>query len=110
MKLPFKEKACIPKEKLTDYILSESHPVGSSKAKFFRGLGFDETNVDQLAKSILKVARTNNVKSVRKFTYGTNYIVEGVIETPIGKAVKITTVWFMKTEKSRPSFVTAYPV
>lgn len=110
MKLPFKEKAYIPKEKLTDYILSESHPVGSSKAKFFRGLGFDETNVGQLTKSILRIAKTNDVKDVRKFSYGTNYIVEGSIETPIGKTVIITTVWFAQTEKNRPRFVTAYPV
>lgn len=31
-------------------------------------------------------------------------------ETPVGKTVRIVTVWFMRTEKSRPSFVTAYPV
>jgi len=110
MKLPNSNKAIIPKEKLTDYILSESHPVGSSKAKFFRGLGFDEINVDKLAKSLLRVTKEHDVKNVRKFSYGTNYIVEGTIETPIGKTVKIVTVWFLKTEKSRPSFVTAYPV
>jgi len=39
-----------------------------------------------------------------------NYILEGTIETPIGKTVKIVTVWFIKTEKTRPGFVTAYPV
>lgn len=110
MKLPNSDKAYIPKEKLTDYILSESHPVGSTKAKYFRGLGFDETNLNQLAKSLLTVAKTNEVKGVRKFAYGVNYIVEGTIETPIRKIVSITTVWFTKTEKSRPSFVTAYPV
>ena len=110
MKLPNSSKVIIPRKKLIDYILSESHPVGSSKAKFFRGLGFDEKNIDKLAKSLLRVAKENDVKNVRKFSYGTNYIVEGTIETPIGKAVKLVTVWFIKTEKSRPGFVTAYPV
>ena len=110
MKLPNRKKAYVPKEKLTDYILSESHPVGSSKAKFFRGLGFDETNVGKLAKLLLRIAKENDVKNVRKFSYGTNYILEGTIETPIGSTVKIMTVWFIKTEKSRPGFVTAYPV
>ena len=110
MKLPNFNKAIVPKEKLTDYILSESHPVGSSKAKFFRGLGFNEENVNQLAKLLLQIGRKNDVKNTRKFTYGTNYMIEGIIKTPIGKTVKITTVWFTKTEKSRPSFVTAYPV
>lgn len=110
MKLPRRKSAYIPKGKLTDYLLSESHPVGSSKAKFFRGLGFDEENVDQLAESLLQIGKNNDVKKVRKFTYGTNYMLEGTIKTPIGKTVEIITVWFIKTEKSRPSFVTAYPV
>ena len=110
MKLPNSSKAIIPKEKLIDYLLSESHPVGSSKAKFFRGLGFDEKNIDQLAKLLLQIGKSNNIKNVRKFTYGTNYMIEGIIETPVGKTVRIITVWFTKTEKSRPSFVTAYPV
>ena len=110
MKLPNNKRAIISREKLTDYLLSESHPVGSSKAKFFRGLGFNEANVGQLAKSLLKIAKTDDVKKVRKLIYGTNYVLEGTIETPGGKTVIITTVWFAKTEKSRSSFVTAYPV
>ena len=110
MKLPSHKKAYVPKGKITDYILSESHPVGSSKAKFFRGLGFDETNVDKLVKSLLRIAQENDVKNVRKFSYGTNYTLEGRIKTPIGKNVEIVTVWFIKIEKNRPSFVTAYPV
>ncbi len=110
MKLPFREKAYLPKAKLVDYLLSETHPVGNSKAKFFRGVGFNETNVNKLAKLLLKIGKTNDVKSVRKFTYGTNYIIEGTIKTPGNKTVTIKTVWFIKVEEDRPSFVTAYPV
>lgn len=36
MKLPDKEKAYIPLLKIKDYLLSETHPIGKSKAKFFR--------------------------------------------------------------------------
>ncbi|OGE29722.1 hypothetical protein A2772_03065 [Candidatus Daviesbacteria bacterium RIFCSPHIGHO2_01_FULL_38_8b] len=110
MKLPQADKAIISREKLTDYILSESHPVGSSKARFFRGLGFNETNVGKLAKLLLRIPKENDIKNVRKFSYGTNYVIGGTIETPNGKTVKIITVWFMKTEKTKPSFVTTYPV
>jgi len=77
MKLPNRKKAYVPKKKLTDYILSESHPVGSSKAKFFRGLGFDETNIDKLAKSLLRIAKENDLKNVRKFSYGTKLYFRG---------------------------------
>lgn len=110
MKLPNSDKAIIPKEKLIDYLLSETHPVGSSKAKFFRGLGFNETNVGLLAKLLLHIAQTNDVKNVRKLAYGTNYSIEGIVKTPNGKTITIITVWFIPIEKSRPSFVTAYPV
>lgn len=109
MRLPNSNKAYIPKEKLTDYLLLESHPVGGSKAKFFRGLGFNESSVGELSESLLQMAK-NDIKNMRKFTYGTNYMIEGVLETPIGKRIRIITVWFLKTKKSRPSFVTAYPV
>lgn len=110
MKLPNSKNAYIPKKKLTEYILSETHPVGSAKAKFFRGLGFNDTHLEQLAKLLLHIAKTNDVKNVRKLAYGTNYLIEGKIETPSGKTVIIATVWFIQASKAKPSFVTAYPV
>lgn len=42
MKLENKEYAYIPLAKLLDYLLSETHPVGKSKAKYLRSLGFNE--------------------------------------------------------------------
>lgn len=84
--------------------------MGSKKARFFRKVGFNETNIGKFENTLLGIARANNVKADRKFEYGTNYAVDGIMETPSGKKVTITTVWFMKTAKSRPRFVTAYPV
>ena len=110
MKLPNCKNAFISKEKLTDYLLSETHPVGSAKAKFFRKLGFNELNVNRLEKLLLRIAKTNDIKNTREFDYGTNYVIEGIITTPAGKAITIATVWFVKQENSKPSFVTAYPV
>lgn len=119
MKLPNSQNVSISREKLTKYLLSETHSVGSSKAKFFRGLGFDETSLDILKQSLSKVAQTGEVKEIRELSYGTNYAIDGVIETPSGKTVRITTVWFIsrakegrfiKSGRNMPSFVTAYPV
>jgi len=110
VKLPNRESAVISKNKLVKYLLSETHPVGKAKARFFRKLGFNETNVGKLAKLLLRIPKENDIKNVRKFSYGTNYVIGGTIETPNGKTVKIITVWFMKTEKTKPSFVTTYPV
>ncbi|MBI4084847.1 MAG: hypothetical protein HY431_02975 [Candidatus Levybacteria bacterium] len=110
MKLPYRKNVSIPREKLTKYLLSETHPVGSSKAKFFRSLGFDETNVDKLTESFSRISQASDVKEVRKLFYGINYVIDGTMETPSGKTVTITTVWFIKTGQNEPRFVTAYPV
>ena len=110
MKLSNRDKAVIPRNKLVKYLLPETHPVGNAKARFFRKLGFSETNVDELEKALLAIVRVNDVKDERKFAYGINYAVDGIIETPSGKRAVITTVWFVKTARSRPRFVTAYPV
>lgn len=110
MKLPNRDKVVIPRNKLVKYLLSETHPVGSTKARFFRKLGYNKSNVDELEKALLKIARANDVKNVRKFEYGINYAIDGTIEMPSGKVAPITSVWFVKTARSRPRFVTAYPV
>lgn len=110
MQLPNRDKAFIPKNKLVKYLLSETHPIGNTKARFFRKFGFNETNVGKLEDKLLTIARDNEVKEERKFEYGINYAIDGIIETPNGKIMSITSVWFVKTVRSRPRFVTAYPV
>lgn len=62
MQLPNRANAYIPPDKLMGYLLSETHAVGKSKAKFFRALGFDETNVRQLEQGLLAIARTEQVE------------------------------------------------
>ena len=48
MKLPGGDQAFIPRAKLTNYLLSDVHPVGRSKARFFASLGFDVGGADSL--------------------------------------------------------------
>jgi len=110
MKLPNRKKAYVQKEKLVSYLLLEAHPIGSSKAKFFRQLGFSETNMGELVEALLRIAQSNDIKGTRKFEYGVNYVINGVIETPLVKSVAITSVWFIGKDENRPRFVTAYPV
>lgn len=110
MKLPNLEQATVPEKKLTDYLLSETHAVGKFKAKFFRSLGFNETNVNLLRKEIINLAKSGDIGDVIPSNYGTKYILEGVIMTPIGKSVKIRTVWIIENNNTQPIFITAYPV
>lgn len=110
MKLPFRKNAHIPKEKLEEYLLSQTHAVGRFKAKFFSSLGFDQTNIDKLEKLLLFIAQNTEVKEVIRSEYGEKYIIDGKMKTPTGKIVKIRTVWIIEKDQKGPRFLTAYPV
>jgi hypothetical protein len=110
MKLPGREKAYVPPRKLVDYLLSASHPVGRSKAKFFRAVGFDEMNAGALERGLVDIARSEDVTEVERTRHGIKYAVEGVLQTPAGGSKRIRTVWIIETGQESPRFVTAYPV
>jgi hypothetical protein len=90
-------------------LLSETHAVGKSKAKFFRAFGSDETNATLLEQGLLTIAQTETVVEVVQSPFGTKYIVDGVLETPSGTSVSVRTLWIVEAEGARPRFVTAYP-
>ena len=110
MQLPNKEKAYVPYNKLTGYLLSTTHTVGRLKAKFFRAMGFDETSVEQLRQGLLTIAHTSQVKESIVSPYGTKYVIDGLLKTPKGPSVYIRTIWIIETGQDRPRFVTAYPI
>ena len=90
-------------------MLSETHPVGKSKAKFFRMHGFDDHNVDQLEQGLLRIAREEEVADTELAPHGEKFVVCGGVPTPSGRMVEIETVWIVEAEGVPPRFVTAYP-
>ena len=62
MKLPNCDDVLVSKEKLANYILSETHSLGKFKAKFFYSLGFDQNNSHLLEKSLRNLAKSEAVK------------------------------------------------
>ena len=109
MKLPRGDDAVVPLRKLAEYLLSESHPVGSSKAGFFRHLGFDDDNARRLEDGLLAIARDEDVTEVTSSPHGVKYVIDGRIEAPRGGVVVVRTVWIIESGGSQPRFVTAYP-
>lgn len=107
--LPNVENAYIPREKLTDYLLSETHVVGKSKARFFRAHGYNEDSLNLLERNLLSVPRYNEVDEQVTSTHGTKYVVNGALQTPRGTTITVTTVWIVESLDKRPRFVTAYP-
>ena len=109
MMLPNREKAYVPERKLSKYLLSETHAIGRAKAKYFGSLGYTEENADQLEGALLMIAKSEAVGQKVASRYGTKYIVDGEVVTPIGTTVKLRTVWVVEPHDERPRFVTAYP-
>lgn len=110
MMLPYRKNASIPQEKLTDYLLSETHVLGKFKAKFFRELGFNKTNVELLEKEIRIIVQTKEVNELISSPYGIKYLIEGPIKTPNGPTAMIQTIWIIESGTRRPRFITAYPL
>ncbi len=109
MLLPNRDKARVPERKLTSYLLSLTHPVGKSKARFFHLHGFTEESVDLLERGLLKIAREENVQATENTPHGTKYVIEGSMRTPQGHTIEIRTVWMIETDEDHPRLVTAYP-
>ena len=110
LQLPNKAKAYIPRRKLVDYLLSETHAVGKSKARYFRSLGFNETTVGELEQGLLEIARTGLVKERVDSPHGTKYVIEGTLKTPHGTLAQVRTIWIVEFDDQTPRFVTAYPI
>jgi hypothetical protein len=109
LELPNREQAFIQLAKLTDYLLSKTHAVGRSKAKFFRELGFSEDTVSLLEKELLAIARTQDVVEALVTDHGIKYVIVGRINTLVNRKVNVLTVWIIDTGKQSPRFVTARP-
>src|SRR3989344_7866747 len=105
MKLPNSNKVIIPREKLTEYVLSETHSTGKFKAKYFGNLGFNGANIRFFQEALQKIVKSEEVKNEIVSPYGIKYILDGKISTPSGKIVQVRTIWIIEKEQNRPGFV-----
>ena len=112
MFLPNKEQAIISAEKLKNYLLSDSHPIGRSKATFFKGLGFSATNVSEFDQAIRDLIQTHAVQETLSTAYGTKYIVNGILNGSAQQSHLVRTVWIVEEEgeETYPKLVTVYPI
>ena len=110
MKLPNWDCAFIQPQKLTGYLLSETHSVGSSKAKRLRAVGFNDENVAMLEKELLQISASQPVKDTIETPHGVKYVIEGTIATPNGTTLRLRTVWIIDNGETCPRFITAHPL
>jgi hypothetical protein len=110
MKLPNRERAVVPREKVVDYLLSPAHRDGRHKAVFFTGFGFSVERWEDLADALLRHASDHEVAKQEDSPFGTRYVVEGIMAMADGRDALPRTVWFIDTGADVPRFVTAYPL
>jgi hypothetical protein len=102
------EKPIIPVEKLRDYLLSGSHPIGRYKATFFLNLGYSQEGWTQLELD-LRAVLSGVAEPADDSPYGQKFIVRGSLLGPSGRSARVITVWTILTGEAAPRFVTAYP-
>jgi len=107
VKLQNFRRAIIPQEKLLDYLLSPTHPVGQFEARFFRELGYTNDNWEQLESDLREILR-NDAALKEKTKYGQKYEVSGTLKGPL-KTANIITVWIILSNEKLPRFITVLP-
>jgi hypothetical protein len=110
MKLPNVERAVVPARKVTNYLLSTAHRDGQHKAVFFRSFGFKLERWEELATALLDHARRNEVVEIMPTPFGQNFVIEGRLPAPDGRAPKVRTVWFIANGEETATLATAYPL
>ena len=108
MRISNADAAFVPPDKLTGYLLALAHPVGGSKAQFFRAHGFGETNTAELEVGLLAIARGADAEATES-PHGVKYVADGDLPTPSGRSVRVRTVWIVEPTDPRPRLITAYP-
>jgi hypothetical protein len=110
LKLPNANLAVIPEAKIVRYLLNVDHPRGGSKAIFFMRFGFQLENWQQLRQALLDHATVNEVKDILITEEGTQYTLEGGIQSPDGRNPLIRSVWVIDADSDFPRFITAFPI
>jgi hypothetical protein len=109
-RVPDAESATADDLKFTGYLLSETHPIGRGKAKFFRNLGYNNDNYTHLRDQLLsKLPTVSAAKSRDNPGGGENYEAVIQIEAPGGGTVDIRTFWEVHPQTGT-RLITAYPL
>ncbi|MDD5199601.1 MAG: hypothetical protein PHC88_07330 [Terrimicrobiaceae bacterium] len=89
------DRAQVEPTKLTDYLLSLSHPDGKGKAKFFMQFGFAQAKPEQLEASLRSHGLTQPVVEVKNSEHGVKFILECTVQSPDGRNPCIRSVWIV---------------
>lgn len=108
--LPHAQRAIVAPGKLVDYLLSETHPDGRGKARFFAAHGFSAGDWTSLAAALRDHSAAHPIAERMETPFGVRYVVEGALRAPDGRTPAVRSVWFVPVGREVPELVTAYPL
>lgn len=109
MKMNLQTFANVPKEKLVNYALNPTHPVGKEKARAFKSaLGYTQENSEDLRQKILGLFSEDKMVLKYEGEYGKQYEQVMKITGPNGKTANVLTAWIKENDSSEPRLVTLY--
>lgn len=109
MKIPNNNLSFVADNKITDYLLNESHDTGKFKAVFFKRFGFDISAIEVFKDSLIQHSIDREIEKTIDTKFGIKYELKCKINTPDKRNPCIVTVWIVENEQEEPKLVTAYP-
>ena len=109
MKMPNCGQAFVPEEKITEYLLSETHETGKHKADFFARFGFSLDHIEVFRDALIRHALERDVEKTVSGHYGNKYELRCQLQTPDNRNPCVVSVWIMEKGYEGPRLVTVYP-
>jgi hypothetical protein len=109
MKMPNNDLSIVVDNKITDYLLSETHNIGKHKAAFFKRFGFDLENIETFSDALIQHSFDREIDKTKISDFGEKFELKCTIETPDNRNPCIVTVWIVENGEETPKLITAYP-
>jgi hypothetical protein len=100
------DAAEIAPRKLHGYVLSQTHPIGRFKARFFAALGYSAERWQEFEADLRSQHLTQSATASESIRDGQLYTIRAILKGP---NALVQSVWFVAAHGGRPRFVTAYP-
>ncbi len=109
MKMPNSDQSFVPEQKITDYLLNDTHLTGKDKAKFFKKFGFNVADVTTFKDALVQHSIDREIEHEDATGFGAKYKLTCEIQTPDERNPCIVTIWIIETGQDAPKLITAYP-
>lgn len=107
--MPNNELSIVADNKITGYLLSESHEKGKHKANFFKRFGFDLTDIKTIRNALLQHSIEREIEATKETGFVNKYELKCEFQTPDERNPCMVTVWIIENDEEVPKLVTAYP-